>query len=85
MHISEMQQKIQKKSSVFDIIALEFIAESYAYCGRNTCHQQSMCEETDLTFQIRVKHTFSNSIYLEFIRKKHNSDALLLSLVFGTR
>ena len=85
MNISETQRKIQEKSSVFDIVPFEFVAESYASCGRNTCHQQSMCEETDLTFQIRVKHTFSNSIYLEFIRKKHNSGALVLSAVFGTR
>ena len=85
MHISEMQQKIQKKSSVFKMIAFEVDAESYAYCGRNTCHRQSMCYQTDLRFQIRVKQTFSNSIYLEYMAKKDNSDALLLSLVFGTR
>ena len=33
---------------------------------------------------IRVKQSFSNSIYLEFMVKKDNSDALLLSAVFGT-
>ena len=31
---------------------------------------------------IRVKQSFSNSIYLEFMQKKDNSSALLLSAVF---
>ena len=30
MHISEMEKKIQKKSSVFQIIAFEVVAESSA-------------------------------------------------------
>ena len=34
---------------------------------------------------IRVKKLFSNSIYVEFMGKKDNSGALLLSAVFGTR
>ena len=34
---------------------------------------------------IRVKKSFSNSIYQKFLEKKDNSDALLLSAVFGTR
>ena len=34
---------------------------------------------------IKVKQSFSNWFYLEFIWKKDNSGALLLSAVFGTR
>ena len=34
---------------------------------------------------IKVKQSFSNWLYLEFMEKKDNSDALLLSAVFGTR
>ena len=34
---------------------------------------------------IIVKQSFHNSIYLEFMGKKGNSGALLLSAVFGTR
>ena len=34
---------------------------------------------------IRVKKFFSDQIYLEFMGKKDNSGALLLSAVFGTR
>ena len=34
---------------------------------------------------ITVKQFFSNWFYLEFMEKKDNIDALLLSAVFGTR
>ena len=44
-----------------------------------------MCYETVLRFSIRVKKFFSISIYLEFMGKKDNSGAFLLSTVFGTR
>ena len=43
MHISEMEQKIGKKSSAFEIKAFEIVAENSAYSEWNTCHQQSMC------------------------------------------
>ena len=85
MHISEMEQKIEKKSSVFEIKAFEIVAENSAYSGRNTFHRQSMCLETVLRFLIRVKKSFFNSIYHKFSGKKDNSGAFLLSTVFGTR
>ena len=85
MHILEMERNIQKKSSVFEIKAFEVAAENSAYCGRNTCHWQSMCQQTVLRFMIRIKQSFPNLIYWKFIGKKDNSAALLLSAVFGTR
>ena len=39
MHIAEMQQKIQKKSVVFQIKAFEVFAENSASSGKNTCHR----------------------------------------------
>ena len=80
-----MEYKIQKKFSVFEIKAFQVIAENSAYCGRNTCHRQSMCYQTTLRFMIRVKQSFSHSIYEKFMGKKDNRGALLLSAVFGTR
>ena len=80
-----MEWEIQKKYSVFEIKAFEDVAEFSAYCGRNTCHRQSMCKRTVLRFKIRINQTFYNSIYLKFMGKKYNSGALLLSAVFGTR
>ena len=44
-----------------------------------------MREQTVLRFFIRLKVTFSNSIYLELTRKEGNSSAVLISAVFGTR
>ena len=85
MHILEMERNIQKKSSVFEIKAFEVVAENSAYCGRNTCHWQSMCQQTVLRFMIRIKQSFPNLTYQKFIGKKDNSAALLLSAVFGTR
>ena len=44
-----------------------------------------MREQKVLRFFIRLKVTFSNSIYLELTRKEGNSSAVLISEVFGTR
>ena len=44
-----------------------------------------MREQTVLRFHIRLKVTFSNSIYLELKRKEGNSGAVLISAVFETR
>ena len=44
-----------------------------------------MREQKVLRFFIRLKVTFSNSIYLELTRKESNSSAVLISAVFGTR
>ena len=85
MHISEKEENIAKKSCVFEIKAFEVVAENSAYSGRNTCHRQQVCYQAVLRFMIRVKQSFSNSIYLKFMGRKENSGALLLSAVFGTR
>ena len=44
-----------------------------------------MREQTVLRFHIRLKVTFSNSIYLELTRKEGNGAAVVISAVFGTR
>ena len=44
-----------------------------------------MREQTVLRFYIRLKVTFSNSIYLELTIKDGISSAVLISAVFGTR
>ena len=51
----------------------------------NTCYRQSMCSQTVLRYQIRLRQTFSNSIYLELMEKQDNSGAVLISAVFETR
>ena len=42
MHISEMQQKIKKKSFVSEIMALEINPVNSAYCCGKTGHRQLM-------------------------------------------
>ena len=42
MHISEMQEKIQKMSFVFEIMEFEIVAVNSAYWYRNTCYRQLM-------------------------------------------
>ena len=66
-------------------MAFERISRNSTYCNANTCHRQSMCEEKVLRYQIRLRKTFSNSIYPEFKEKEDNSGAVLISAVFGTR
>ena len=44
-----------------------------------------MREQTVLRFYVRLKMTFSNSIYLELTRKEGNSGVVMISAVFGTR
>ena len=38
-----------------------------------------------LKISYKTDYTFSNSIYLELMRKEGNSGAVLISAVFGTR
>ena len=84
MDILEMQWKIPKKFFLFEIMAFEIVAGNSAYCDGNTRHRQSMCQQTVLIFQIWLKQTFSNSIYLELERKSVNSAVVLIWAVFGT-
>ena len=43
MNIPEMEQNIQKKFSVFKIIAFQSGAANSHNPEQDTCHQQSMC------------------------------------------
>ena len=85
MNISEMQSKIEKKFFVSGIMAFEIVAVNSTDCCGNTCHRQLLREQTVLRFHIRLKDTFSNSIYVELTRKEGNSGAVVISVVFGTR
>ena len=84
MHISEMHEKILKKSLLFEIKAFEFVLRKSAFSDGNTCHRESTCYQTLWKFQMWLRQTFSNSIYLEVVEKEENSDAVLTSAVFRT-
>ena len=57
-----MKRKIEKIFLVFDIIASEMAAGNCLCYEGNTCHGQSMPEETVLTLCISVREIFSNAI-----------------------
>ena len=66
-------------------MAFEIVAVNSAFCRRNLCRRQLMLEQNVLSFHIRLKMTFSNSIYIELTGKVGKSGAVLISVVFGTR
>ena len=74
-----------KSLFVSEIMAFQIVARNSVYCERNTCHRQLMCSQTVSRFQISLKKTFCNSIYLELTRKEGNGRAVLISAVLGTR
>ena len=57
-----MQRKIQKKFLLSEIIASEIAAINCLYFEGNTCHRQSMPQETVLRLCIAVREIFSNAI-----------------------
>ena len=57
-----MQPKILKKCLVSEIIASEMASINCLYYEGNTCHGQSMREETILRLCISVREIFSNAI-----------------------
>ena len=57
-----MQRKIEKIFLVSEIIASEMAAVNCLYYEGNTCHGQSMPQETVLRLCIAVKEFFSNAI-----------------------
>ena len=78
MHIPDMQYKIQKKSFVSEILVFEVVAGNSVYCNGYTCHRMSLCKQTVLRFQIRLRQALSNLIYLEFMEKYDNSGVELI-------
>ena len=85
MHISEMEYKIQKESSVFWY-------NSVWSCCRKFCilRQEYLSSAVNvLTNSLKIfnqsKAVFFQSIYPKLMGKGDSSGALLLSAVFGTR
>ena len=64
-----MKKKIQKKFFVFEIITSEFVALNCLYQEQNTCHRDSVCQETVLRFCISLTETFCQTIDFPVINK----------------
>ena len=55
-----MQQKIEKIFFFFETIASKNVAINCLCSEENTCHRQSMGEQTVLRFCMSVRETFSS-------------------------
>ena len=62
----------------------EVVAANSAYCNGYTCHRQSVCLQTVLRIQIKIRQVFYNSIYVEFMEKYDNIGVVLIWAVSGT-
>ena len=64
-----MKKENQKKFFVFEIITSEFVALNCLYQEQNTCHRDSVCEETVFTFCISPTETFCQTSDFPVINK----------------
>ena len=78
-----MEKKIGNKFFVFEIIASEFAALSSLYQEANTCHRQSVCQETVLRFCISLTETFCQATAVAVINKYGKGTVPQISTKFG--
>ena len=78
-----MQQKIQKKFFVFQIIAFELGVANSRNIGQDTCHRWSICQQTLLRFPLTLGEKFSKSTSLRMMKKHHKTAFMEISQVFG--
>ena len=84
MYLPEMEQKIEKKFSVFQIIAFELTVGYSRNLEQDTWYGQSMCEQTPLRFHVTLGETFSKSTSLRMMKKHDKSTLMEISQVFVT-
>ena len=82
MSISRITRKIEENSFVFEIIVSELVALNCLYKEENTCHRQSMCQQTVLRFCIELRYTFSDWIMLRVINKYDKGTVVQIATVF---
>ena len=81
---SNGKKKNEKIFFVFQIIAFELGVAKSHNLQHDTWHQQSMCQETQIRFQVIVGETFSKSASLKRIKTHHKSAIMEIFQVFGT-
>ena len=82
MQIWKVQEKIEEKLFVFEITSSELVALNCLYSEENTCHQQSMYEQTLIRLCIGLKETFSDSFTFKMITKFGNIAAVQIATMF---
>ena len=84
MQFPEMDWKNQKEFLVFKIIAIESGTTNSLNLEKDTCHWQSMCYETYLSFNMSLREIFFKSGSLRVMKKYDESALMQIVQVFGT-
>ena len=71
-----MEQKIQKKLFVFQILAFELGIANSRNIEQDICYHQSLCSQTPLRFHLTLGETFSKSTFPKMMTI-HNKGALM--------
>ena len=78
-----MQQKIEKKFFVSEIIVWGMVSFNCLYEEEDTFHRQPMCQQAVPRYFLSIKETFSNTIFLEAIDEYDQEAVTKISKVFG--
>ena len=84
MQISEMEVKIEKKFSVLYKTPFKVFARNSTFYEENACHQHTLCYQTVLRFQIRLKGTVTKIIYFGMMRESDKSATVQIPAVSRT-
>ena len=84
MLIPEIEQKSEEKFVVLKIIAFESRTTNSHNAEQDTCHWQSICYETPLTFNISLRELFSKPGFLRVMKKYDERPLMQILQEFGT-
>ena len=79
-----MEQKIQNKFSVFQIIAFELGVRNSHNLEQDTCHWQPIIEKTPLRLHLTLGEIFSKSTSLRMMKKLEKWALMEILQLFGT-
>ena len=79
-----MEQEIEKKFFVFQILAFELGVANSRNIENYTCHGHSICSKIPLRFNLTLGDTFSKSTSPRMMKKHDTSTLMEFSQVFGT-
>ena len=68
-----MEEKIKTKFFICQIIEFELGVANSRNIEQDTCHRQSMCQQTPLRFYLKLGETFSKSFFLRLMKKHDKS------------
>ena len=71
-----MRRKIVRNFFVFQIIPSEFVALNCLYQEENTCHRNSVCQETAFRFWVSLTETFCRTSAFP-VMEKYGKGAVL--------